>query len=76
MSKKEISFVHNGEQINNEVDLVSLPQIGEWVQLRTDNGYQTFVVKHVLHKFVRGFSSIKDPIHRIIFILEEIKEEN
>ena len=76
MSKKEIAFVCNGEQINHEVAPAVLPQIGEWVQLYTEQTYKTYVVKHVLHKFLRGVGNLRDPIHRIIFILEEIKEEN
>ncbi len=76
MTKKEVSFVHNGESLPLKVEPVTLPAIGEWVQLRVKGDRKTYLVKHVLHKFVDGFGGIKDPIHRVIILLEEIKEEN
>lgn len=75
MTEKQIAFICDGEQIRHEVEPVIIPRIGEWVQLYTQQTYKTFVVKHVLHKFVRGFGPVHEPTQRFIIIIEEIKEE-
>lgn len=73
--KQQIAFIHNGEPVSGTIEVAQVPRIGEWVQLAYNREFKTYVVKHVLHKFPPKRPPNFESIHRIILILEEIKEE-